>query len=74
VVIIYQQQAKKSSTFAAKMKKWLSLTNGIRKEAVQFLLLMRSVVCSKAAFHVRKRTFHAPVGAFHVAKPLIFTI
>ena len=31
VVIIYQQQAEKSSTFAAKMKKWLSLTNGIRK-------------------------------------------
>ena len=43
VVIIYQQQAEKSSTFAAKMKKWLSLTNGIRKEAVPLHLLQKII-------------------------------
>ena len=31
---------------------------------IHFLLLMRSVGCSGAAFHVRKRTFHAPMVRF----------
>jgi hypothetical protein len=33
------------------------------------LLLMRSVGCSGAAFHVRKRTFHAPMVRFMRQSP-----
>ena len=31
-------------------------------------------MCSGAAFHVRKWTFHAPVGAFHAAGPRCLVI